>query len=47
MSYRGFKIDVLDDGFSFIWYETSLIDVALNPKYAKKRIDNMLRQIAE
>jgi hypothetical protein len=40
--YRGFKFDVLDDGFVFIWYQGEFIGCALNTKYAKKRVDNVI-----
>ena len=37
----GFCFDILEDGFVFIWYEGEFIGVALNEKYAKKRVDDI------
>lgn len=42
--YRGFEFDVLDDGFVFIWYRGKFIAAALNEKYAKKRVDDVISQ---
>ena len=43
--YRGFKFEILDDGFTFIWYKGDFIGVALNEKYAKKRVDNVIKGV--
>lgn len=43
MMYKGFNFDVLDDGCVFIWYKTNLVGVALDAKYAKKRVDSIIK----
>lgn len=45
MLYRGCKVDILDDGFCFIWYKTELVGMAFSIKYAKKRIDSFINTL--
>ena len=42
MLYRGCTVNILDDGFCFIWYKTEFVGAAFSIKYAKKRIDSFI-----
>ena len=47
-NYRGFELDVLEDGFTFILFQRKGDGGALEEKYAKKRVDNLIaRRIKE
>lgn len=45
MLYRGCTVNVLDDGFCFIWYKTEFVGAALSVKCAKKRIDGFINSL--